>query len=154
VFNLFVIEGYAHKEIADMLGISEVSQATLVAEVQVRLVLPPEEVPALPIGGRAPLEAMMTIDLMASLRASGAHEAADLMETHRGKLQRVVKTKKTELLFMALFLQLLKPGRPSGRDRARWRSVRLVQRPQGTTPHPGGRPLPRRRGVATERRPP
>jgi type I restriction enzyme M protein len=27
-----------------------------------------------------------------------------------GKLQRVVKTKKTELLFMALFLQLLKPG--------------------------------------------
>jgi RNA polymerase sigma-70 factor (ECF subfamily) len=23
VFNLFVIEGYAHKEIADMLGISE-----------------------------------------------------------------------------------------------------------------------------------
>ena len=27
-----------------------------------------------------------------------------------GKLQRVVKTKKTELLFMALFLQLLQPG--------------------------------------------
>ena len=26
------------------------------------------------------------------------------------RLQRVVKTKKTELLFVALFLQLLKPG--------------------------------------------
>ena len=31
-------------------------------------------------------------------------------ESTSGKLQRVVKTKKTELLFMALFLQLLKPG--------------------------------------------
>ena len=31
-------------------------------------------------------------------------------ESTSGRLQRVVKTKKTELLFMALFLQLLKPG--------------------------------------------
>jgi type I restriction enzyme M protein len=31
-------------------------------------------------------------------------------ESTSGKLQRVVKTKKTELLFMALFLHLLKPG--------------------------------------------
>ena len=31
-------------------------------------------------------------------------------ESTSSKLQRVVKTKKTELLFMALFLQLLKPG--------------------------------------------
>jgi type I restriction enzyme M protein len=31
-------------------------------------------------------------------------------ESTSGKLQRVVKTKKTELLFMALFLQLLRPG--------------------------------------------
>lgn len=31
-------------------------------------------------------------------------------ESTSAKLQRVVKTKKTELLFMALFLQLLKPG--------------------------------------------
>ena len=31
-------------------------------------------------------------------------------ESTSGKLQRVVRTKKTELLFMALFLQLLKPG--------------------------------------------
>ncbi|MFW6731376.1 MAG: type I restriction-modification system subunit M [Synechococcus sp.] len=31
-------------------------------------------------------------------------------ESTSGKLQRVVKTKKTELLFMALFLQLLQPG--------------------------------------------
>ena len=31
-------------------------------------------------------------------------------ESTSGKLQRVVKTKKTELLFMVLFLQLLKPG--------------------------------------------
>ena len=31
-------------------------------------------------------------------------------ESTSGKLQRVVKTRKTELLFMALFLQLLKPG--------------------------------------------
>ena len=31
-------------------------------------------------------------------------------ESTSGKLQQVVKTKKTELLFMALFLQLLKPG--------------------------------------------
>ncbi|WP_250544861.1 class I SAM-dependent DNA methyltransferase [Synechococcus sp. LA31] len=31
-------------------------------------------------------------------------------ESTSGKLQRFVKTKKTELLFMALFLQLLKPG--------------------------------------------
>jgi type I restriction enzyme M protein len=31
-------------------------------------------------------------------------------ESTSGKLQRVVKTKKTELLFMTLFLQLLKPG--------------------------------------------
>jgi len=37
--------------------------------------------------------------------------AGSLDETSTsGKLQRVVKTKKTELLFMALFLQLLKPG--------------------------------------------
>jgi type I restriction enzyme M protein len=56
-------------------------------------------------------------------------------ESTSGKLQRVVKTKKTELLFMALFLQLLKPG-----DRARWRAVRLQQGAQGVAPHPGGRP--------------
>ena len=31
-------------------------------------------------------------------------------ESTSGKLQRVVKTKKTELPFMAQFLQLLKPG--------------------------------------------
>ena len=31
-------------------------------------------------------------------------------ESTSAKLQRVVKTKKSELLFMALFLQLLKPG--------------------------------------------
>ena len=37
--------------------------------------------------------------------------AGSLDETSTsGKLQRVVKTKKTELLFMALFLQLLNPG--------------------------------------------
>jgi type I restriction enzyme M protein len=74
-------------------------------------------------------------------------------ESTSGKLQRVVKTKKTELLFMALFLQLLKPG---GRAAVivPWRAVRLVQRPQGTASHPGGRPFPRRRGVATEWRVP
>jgi type I restriction enzyme M protein len=32
------------------------------------------------------------------------------IESTSARLQRVVKTKKTELLFMALFLQLLKPG--------------------------------------------
>jgi type I restriction enzyme M protein len=50
-------------------------------------------------------------------------------------LQRVVKTKKTELLFVALFLKLLKP---SGRDRARRRIVRIVEGAQGFTTHSGG----------------
>jgi type I restriction enzyme M protein len=52
-------------------------------------------------------------------------------------LLRIVKTKKTELLFLALFLRLLKIG---GRrcHCAGWRSVRLVEGPQGLAPHPGG----------------
>jgi len=41
--------------------------------------------------------------------------------------------------------------RPGGRDRARWRAVRLLQRPQRTPPHPGGRPFSGGRGVASER---
>ena len=43
-------------------------------------------------------------------------------------LQRVVKTKKTELLFLALFLRLLKPGGAGSGHRARWGAVRLEQR--------------------------
>jgi type I restriction enzyme M protein len=42
-------------------------------------------------------------------------------------LQRVVKTKKTELLFLALFIRLLKPGGRGGGDRSGWSSVRVEQ---------------------------
>ena len=59
-------------------------------------------------------------------------------------LLQIVKTKKTELLFLALFLRLLKPGGRAAVDRARWRAVRLQQGAQGAAPHPGGGPEARR----------
>lgn len=73
----------------DVLGIAEATQAALVNEVQVRLALPPEGIPGLPEGGTAPMVAVVPVDLLASLREAGAHEAADLVETHRRKVQRI-----------------------------------------------------------------
>ena len=67
-------------------------------------------------------------------------------------LLQIVKTKKTELLFLALFLRLLKPGGQAAVDRARWRPLRLQQGAQGVAPHPSGGPEARRRGVAARRR--
>ena len=59
-------------------------------------------------------------------------------------LLRVVKTKKTELLFLALFLRLLKPGGRAAVIVARRRAVRLEQGAQGAAPHPGRGPEARR----------
>ena len=55
-------------------------------------------------------------------------------------LLQIVKTKKTELLFLALCIRLLKPGWASCVDRSRWRPFRLEQSAQGAAPHPGRRP--------------
>ena len=61
-------------------------------------------------------------------------------------LQQVVKTKKTELLFLALFLRLPPDRRPRRRHRARRRTLRLEQ----GAPHPA--PDSRRRAEARRRR--
>ena len=52
-------------------------------------------------------------------------------------LQQVVKTKKTELLFLALFLRLLQTGGRASRHRARWRAVRVKQSPPDPAQDPG-----------------
>lgn len=46
-------------------------------------------------------------------------------------LSKIIDTTKTELLFMALFLRLLKTGGKGGGDCAGWRAVRLLQGAQG-----------------------
>ena len=63
-------------------------------------------------------------------------------------LLQIVKTKKTELLFLALFLRLQKPGGRAAVIVPDGRAVRLEQGAQGAAPHPGGGPEARRRGVA------
>jgi len=50
-------------------------------------------------------------------------------------LLQIVKTKKTELLFLALFLRLLKTGGRAAVIVPGRGSLRLVQGPQGTPPH-------------------
>jgi len=54
-------------------------------------------------------------------------------ETCAKDLLQVVKTKKTELLFLALYLRLLKP-RPRRRHRPRRRALRFVEGAQGNPP--------------------
>ena len=61
-------------------------------------------------------------------------------ETTAKDLLAIVKTKKTELLFMALFLKLLEARRARGGDRAGRRAVRLVDGAQGNPPHAGRGP--------------
>ena len=72
-------------------------------------------------------------------------------ETCAKDLLAIVKTKKTELLFLALFLRLLKAGRPGGGDRARRRAVRLQHCPQDTA-QAAGRGAKARRGHLAPRR--
>ena len=62
-------------------------------------------------------------------------------------LQQIVKTKKTELLFLALFLRLLKTGGRGCRDRARRRALRLQQGTQDPAKDPGRRPKARRHSL-------
>ena len=52
-------------------------------------------------------------------------------------LQQIVKTKKTELLFLALFLRLLQPGGRRRRHRARRRTLRVEQGAQDPAHDPG-----------------
>ena len=65
-------------------------------------------------------------------------------ETTAKDLLAIVKTKKTELLFMALFLKLLKPGGRAAVIVPGRRAVRLQQGAQGTAPHAGRGPEARR----------
>ena len=67
-------------------------------------------------------------------------------------LQRVVKTKKTELLFLALFLRLLQARRAGGGHRPRRGAVRIVEGAQGAAPDAGRGPQARRRREAAVRR--
>ena len=62
-------------------------------------------------------------------------------------LLQIVKTKKTELLFLALFLRLLEARRPGRGHRARRRALRLVQGPQGAAADPGRGAEARRRDL-------
>ena len=59
-------------------------------------------------------------------------------------LQRIVKTKKTELLFLALFLKLLKPGGRAAVIVPDGVLVRIEHRPQGAAQDPGRGPEARR----------
>ena len=67
-------------------------------------------------------------------------------------LQQVVKTKKTELLFLALFLRLLQTGGPRRRHRARRRTVRVEQSPPDPAQDPGRRAEARRHRLHALRR--
>ena len=66
-------------------------------------------------------------------------------------LQRVVKTKKTELLFLALFLRLLKPGGRAAVIVPDGVLFGSSQGAQGTAPDPGRGPEARRRRQAALR---
>lgn len=61
------------------------------------------------------------------------------VESTSKKLQTIVKTKKTELLFLALFLEYLKPGGRASRDCARRGAFRFLQRAQSHPQDAGGR---------------
>ena len=67
-------------------------------------------------------------------------------------LLQIVKTKKTELLFLALFLRLLKPGGRAAVIVPDGVLVRLQQGAQGTAPPAGRGAEARRRGLAPGRR--
>ena len=53
----------------------------------------------------------------------------DYEDVHPSVIKKI-KTKKTELLFVALILRMLKPGGPLRHGRARWCSVRFVHGPR------------------------
>ena len=59
-------------------------------------------------------------------------------------LQQIIKTKKTELLFGALFLRLLQTGGRAADHRARRRALRIKQGPQDPAQDPGRRAETRR----------
>ena len=73
-------------------------------------------------------------------------------ETTAKDLLQIVKTKKTELLFLALFLQAAEARRPRGGHRAGRRAVRLLQRAQGAAQDAGRGPEARRHRQAALRR--
>ena len=63
--------------------------------------------------------------ILANPPFKGSLDESDVHPSLTGK----VKTKKTELLFVALILRMLKLGGPGGVHRAGRRAVRLVERP-------------------------
>ena len=67
-------------------------------------------------------------------------------------LQQIVKTKKTELLFLALFLRLLKPGGRAAVIVPDGVLFGSSQGAQGAAPDPGRGPEARRRRLAARRR--
>lgn len=74
---------------AETFGLDDVTRLEVEATLPAQIVLPEVEVPALPVDTVLPVQAVIPIDVLASMRESGAVAQADLIKQHRDKAEHI-----------------------------------------------------------------